>query len=221
MVKVIEPSYEIWSLGAYPNGEDILRLIERVARTCYKSEEKISDKSYEGLLKMLVRLDHGAMLEHGGYLSVHFICNRGFTHEIVRHRIASFAQESTRYVDYSKGKFNSEITVIKPPTLKEGTEEYKVWLNAMKEAEKAYLELRSKNVPAQIARGVLPIDVKTEITVSANHREWRNIFKLRCAPDAHPSMHQLMRPLLKEVSEKIPILFDDLVQDKRLLGLEE
>ncbi|MHA1340043.1 MAG: FAD-dependent thymidylate synthase [Promethearchaeota archaeon] len=220
MVKVFEPSYEIWSLGAYPNGEDILKHIERIARTCYKSEEKISEKSYEKLIKMLVELDHGAMLEHGGYLSVHFICNRGFTHEIVRHRIASFAQESTRYVDYSKEKFHKEITVIKPPTLKEGTEEYEIWLEAMKSAEKAYLKLREKKIPAQIARGVLPIDVKTEITVSANHREWRNIFKLRCAPDAHPSMHQLMRPLLKEVSKKIPILFDDLVQNKSLLGEE-
>lgn len=210
MVKVIDPSYEIWSLGAFEDGIKILKFIEKVARTCYKSEERITEKSYKRLVSMLVKKGHGAMIEHGGMMSVHFICNRGFSHEIVRHRLASFAQESTRYVDYSKNKYSSEITVIRPPGLDDDSAKFNEWYQAMVDAEKKYNELREKGMTPQYARGVLPIDVKTEITVSANHREWINIFRLRCAADAHPSMHQLMRPLLGEIKKKIPIIYDGL-----------
>ncbi|MBD3352799.1 MAG: FAD-dependent thymidylate synthase [Candidatus Lokiarchaeota archaeon] len=210
MVNIIDPYYEIWSLGAFQESVKILKFIEKIARVCYKSEDKISEDSYTRLLKMLIKNRHGAMLEHGGMMTIHFVCNRGFTHEIVRHRLASFAQESTRYVDYSKDKFENEITFVRPPNLKQNTPEYEKWYNAMVNAEEKYLNLRKAKVSTQIARGVLPIDVKTEIVVSTNHREWRNIFRLRTAPDAHPSMHQLMRPLLKELKQKIPIMYDDI-----------
>jgi len=208
-MRIIEPSFEIIS-PTNINGNDILKEIEKIARTCYKSEDKITDLSAQDLICQLLKRGHEAMLEFGPSITVKFICNRGFTHELVRHRIASFAQESTRYCNYSKDKHGSEITVIEPSSLDPMSHNYLVWKDAMESSEKAYMHLIECQVPPQIARGVLPIDVKTEINIKANLREWRHIFKLRTSAAAHPSMHQLMRPLLKQLQTNIPIIFDDI-----------
>ena len=207
-MRIIEPSFEIISPTEI-NGNDILKEIEKIARTCYKSEDKITDLSAQDLIRQLLKRGHEAMLEFGPSITVKFICNRGFTHELVRHRIASYAQESTRYCNYSKEKHGNEITVIKP-SVPMSLNNYNFWVESMKACEQAYMHLIKHGVPPQIARGVLPIDVKTEINIKANLREWRHIFKLRTSVAAHPSMHQLMRPLLKQLQTNIPIIFDDI-----------
>ena len=178
---------------------------------CYKSEDKILDQaeSAKRLIANLIRNGHEAMLEHST-LSVKFVCDRGVSHELVRHRMASFAQESTRWCNYSQEKFGNELTFIRPLFLEPGTAKYEAWYQTMQDAETAYLVFLFANLTPQEARCVLPNSLKTEIVVTANYREWRHIFRLRCAQDAHPQMRQLMCPLLKELQETIPVIFDDL-----------
>jgi thymidylate synthase (FAD) len=209
-MKIIKAGYEILS---DINGDKILQSIEKAARTCYKSEDLITEDSAKKLVANLLSRGHEAMIEHES-LSVKFVCDRGVSHEIVRHRVASYAQESTRYVNYSKGKFGNEITVIEPLFF-EKTEDsyslsYKVWEESCKQAEKYYLELIKLGATPQEARSVLPNSLKTEIVMTANLREWRHFFKLRTAKVAHPQMVEITIPLLKEIQSKIPLIFDDI-----------
>lgn len=206
-MKIVEPSYEIVRISGV--GIEELQALEYVARKCYKSG-RYADQggdSARRLIRMLVVNGHEAMLEHG-VMTVHFICDRGVSHELVRHRIASFAQESTRYCNYSKDHFGNEISVIKP-RFAEDSEAYKLWHGTMLVCEAAYMEMIEDGCTAQDARSVLPNSLKTEVIMTANWREWRNVFKLRCAKDAHPDMRDLMVPLCLEMQERIPILFDD------------
>ena len=199
-----------------------LQHIERIGRVCYKSEDKITEdgESAKKFVKMLINAHHEAMIEHST-LSVMFTVDRGVSHEMVRHRIASFAQESTRYVNYSKDKFGNEINVI---DLKPGIEldrkmagmsaevideVLKEWEQAMLDAEKHYMRMIELGATAQIARSVLPNSTKTNIMITANYREWRNYFRLRTASDAHPQIREVSVPLLKELKERIPVIFDD------------
>jgi thymidylate synthase (FAD) len=156
---------------------------------------------------MILKRGHFSVIEHES-ASVRFICDRGITHEIVRHRLASYSQESTRYCNYSKEKFGNEITVIDPrPHYRE--EEFKQWCLAMKDAEHHYFRLIAGETSAQLARDVLPTSLKTEIVMTANLREWRHFFDLRTSPAAHPQLRELTMPLLAEFRERIPVLFDD------------
>ena len=166
-----------------------LKFIERVGRTCYKSEDKITEdsESAKRFVRMLIERGHEAMLEHS-ILTVRFIVDRGISHEIVRHRIASYAQESTRYCNYSKDKFSNEITVIRPVDIQEGTPEYRDWLEAMEAAEKYYFALLADGCKPQTARSVLPTCTKTEIMVTMNLREWRQFLRLRSDEAAHPDI---------------------------------
>ena len=208
-MKIIKAGYEIMT-PISDGGINELKFIERVGRTCYKSEDKISDdgESAKRFVRMLIRNDHGAMLEHST-LTVRFIVDRGISHEIVRHRIASFAQESTRYCNYSGGKFDGEITVVAPITHMDD-EEYLRWRASCEEAEKAYIALVAYGATPQIARSVLPNSLKTEVIMTANYREWRNFFKLRTAKAAHPQMREVAVPLLAELKQRIPVVFDDI-----------
>lgn len=199
-MKIVEQGYEILYMSSFP-----LSQIERAARTCYKSENRITTDSAKALIKRLIDSGHEAMIEFGD-LTVRFITNRGVTHEMVRHRLCSFAQESTRYV-----KYDGEMEFIKPVWWKVSTKkEREVWLRAMENSEIAYQELLRLNWKPQQAREVLPNSLKTEIVVKGNFREWRHIFNLRCSSKAHPQMYELMRPLLKELQEQIPIIFNDI-----------
>lgn len=194
------------------SGAGELKQIERIARTCYKSEDKISTdlSSAKKLVSNLIQNGHEAMLEHG-YLSVKFVCDRAVSHELVRHRLASFAQESQRYCNYSKDKFDNNVTFIQPWWMDEEDDVgYSVWKKSCLQAERAYFDLLSFGYSPQQARGVLPNCTKTEIVVTANYREWRHILKLRTASDAHPDMRHMMQGLLDELKARIPVIFDDI-----------
>ena len=210
MVKIIKPSYEILTPI---NGDEILKLIELAGRTCYKSNDLITPDSARGFVERIAKRGHESVIEHYN-ITVRFVCNRGFTHELVRHRLAAFSQESTRYCNYTKDKFGNEITVIKPAELNEGTEEYSIWKQAMENAEKSYMAMMSAGSKPENARGVLPIDIKTEIVITANLREWKHIFTLRTSPAAHPSMRELMIPLAREFQSKIPVIFDHVLDSE-------
>lgn len=193
-----------------PNGYEALKRIEAVARTCYKSENLISDGSAEKMVKNLIRNGHEAMLEHYSF-TAKFICDRGVSHEIVRHRIASYAQESTRYCNYSKDKFGNELTFIKPCFWDENSDQYRDWKSAMHMAESHYFDLLQQGATPQEARSVLPNSLKTELIMTANIREWRNFFKLRTDKAAHPQMREVATILLNKCHKTFPILFDDII----------
>lgn len=209
-MKVIEPSYEILT-EVSKGGIKELKHIEKIGRVCYKSEDKITEdgESAKKFVKMIINRGHEAMIEHSS-LSVKFIVDRGVSHELVRHRIASFAQESTRYCNYSKDKHGGEITFIKPCFFEENSDKYNRWCSAMICCEKLYMLLLKDGATPQEARSVLPNSTKTEITITANYREWRNFFKLRTAKAAHPQMREVTVPLLTELKKRLPIIFDDI-----------
>lgn len=208
-MRVIDPSFEI--LNA-PDAQAMLRHIELAARTCYKSEDKINEGSASDLIKRLIKMGHHSVLEHSS-LSVRFICDRGVSHELVRHRLCSFSQESTRYCNYAGEKFGKEITFVRPVFWKKGSLMYKTWEGAMKEAEKAYLYLLNNGASPQEARSVLPNSLKTDIVVTANIRQWRLVFNQRCASAAHPQMRQSMLPVLDAFSKLFPVFFEDIYSD--------
>lgn len=225
-MRFIKPSYEILTPI---DGKEILQHLEKIGRVCYKSEERITDTSHMDFIKMIIKNGHEAMIEHFSF-GVKFICNRGVTHELVRHRLASWAQESTRYCNYGKlgvtfiipswmnehdsnillnqgsvvlkGLSNLDESMLSPQAMK--------WAKFMSESADCYEELLDMGLSPQHARGVLPNDLKTEIIMTANLREWRHFFKLRSPISAHPDMRQLVNPLLSDIKTKIPLIFDDI-----------
>ena len=206
-MKLIKPSIEILKI-------DDINLIELAGRTCYKSEDKITNDSAKKFVERLIQNGHEAMIEHAG-ASVKVVCDRGVAHEIVRHRHFSFAQESTRYCDYGKEKFDKAVTFIIPlwVNIKEGaynsaeTDNSKpesIWFNSMVKAERDYLGLLAAGWVAQQARAVLPNSLKTEIVITGNFREWRHFFKLRRANDAHPQMREVSDMIFSEFERLRP-----------------
>ena len=209
-MKIIKPYTEIYG---DINGQAILKKIEWVGRTCYKSEDSITEDSAEKFVAGLIKRGHEAMLEHDS-VTVKFVVDRGVSHEIVRHRLASFAQESTRYCNYAKDKFGKEITFIKPFCLNDA--DYIMWKVSMASAEDDYFDLLNSGVKPEMARSVLPNSLKTELVMTANLREWRHFFKLRAANTtgkAHPQMLEVTRPLLDKFKQLIPVVFDDITYD--------
>ncbi len=190
--------------------DTIIQDIEKIGRVCYKSEELITDTSAKNFVEMIIKRGHESVLEHIS-ISVRVICDRGVTHEIVRHRIASYSQESTRYCDYSKDKFDKQIKFIQPCFWNEENDlKMKVWTETMELIEKKYMELIELGASAQEARSVLPNSLKTEIVMTMNLREWRHFFNLRTSIAAHPQMREVAFMILKEFKTKIPLIFDDL-----------
>lgn len=192
--------------------DELYKAIEAAGRTCYKSEDRITSDSARKFIKALIKSGHEAMIEHVS-MTVRFTVDRGVSHELVRHRLASFAQESTRYCNYSQDKFGSEITVIKPFFYEEHSEEYNLWKAACENAEHKYIQLLNAGSTPQEARSVLPNSLKTEVVMTANFREWRHFFKLRAAGTTgkpHPQMVEVALPLLKQCQAVMPELFGDI-----------
>ena len=207
-MKIINACY---SIETPIDGTKILKRIEKAGRTCYKSEDRITEESAKVFIRKLIERGHESVLEHES-ITVRFVCDRGVSHEIVRHRLASYSQESTRYCNYSNDRFGYEITFIKPYFLKEGTVAYALWFTAMHLANIMYSDMLAEGCTPQEARSVLPNSTKTEIVMTANLREWRHFLKLRTAKAAHPQMRELTVPLLHELQERIPVVFDDIAE---------
>ena len=205
-MKIILPRVEILD---EINGENILRKIEKAGRVCYKSEDKITNESAKVFIQNILISGHESVIEHEK-ISVRIICDRGVTHEIVRHRIASYSQESTRYCNYSKDKFGNELTFIRPCFWDERSETYQIWIQEMQMIEEAYNKMIELGAKPQEARTILPNSLKTEIIVTMNLREWRHFFRLRTSEQAHPQMREVAIMLLKEFRKRIDILFDDI-----------
>lgn len=231
-MKFIEPSFKILSEDF--TRENVLSRIEIAARTCYKSEDKICEGSAVKMLNNLIKRGHEAMIEHAPNLSVRFICDRGVTHELVRHRLFSFAQESTRYVNYK----NKGMQFILPEWIQGKEREYLLngdidyltdleelltysdtmsFVGACVDMSMAYDQLIENGWTPQRARAVLPNCVKTEIVVTGNVREWRNCFKLRTEQTAHPQMREIMIPLIFKLNEDIPELWEDIIVSNNLI----
>ncbi|MGN1090273.1 MAG: FAD-dependent thymidylate synthase [Huintestinicola sp.] len=205
-MRIIQPYFEF--IGSF-DGAQMLKNIELCGRVCYKSEDRITEDSAAKFISMILKSGHESVLEHEK-ITVRMVCDRGVTHEIVRHRIASYSQESTRYCNYTKDKFGSEITFIRPYFWAEDDEKYQVWKNTLQEIENAYMKLTELGAKPEEARSILPNSVKTEIMVTMNIREWRHFFRLRTSPKAHPQMREIACPMLEEFKKKIPVLFDDI-----------
>ena len=214
-MKIVYPHFEI--LGRV-DGQAILQHIERCGRVCYKSEDKITETSAQTFVGNIIKRGHEAVLEHDS-ITVKFVVDRGVSHEIVRHRLAAYCQEGTRYCNYSKDGFGRQVTFIQPNFLDRGTRGWELWVLACEQAEKAYFDLLNWGCSPQEARAVLPNSLKTEVVMTANLREWRHFFKLRTAPAAHPQMREVTIPLLRRMQELIPVVFDDIKLPAKDWGL--
>ena len=205
-MKIIEPSVE--PVDDF-DAAAIMKKIERAGRVCYKSEGNIKDDTAEKFIRGIIKRGHESVIEHAA-ISFKIICDRGVTHELVRHRIASYSQESTRYCDYSAGKFGGELTFIKPCFWSEDDENFQLWKSTMAQLEKNYLAMRANGVKPEEARSILPNSLKTEIFVTMNLRELRHFLKLRTAKAAHPQMREIALKIYKILVEKLPAVFDDI-----------
>ncbi len=225
-MRIIKPYYVIESKI---NADEIIQHLEKVGRTCYKSEDKITNVELsKKFIGSLIDRGHEAIIEHAS-ITVRVICDRGVTHEIVRHRLASYAQESTRYCNYSKDKFDNQLTYIDImpviiQRLNPQTDDEKVRLGKIESKiletltliEKNYMDLIELGLTPQEARGILPNLLKTEIVMTMNIREWRHFFRLRTSKAAHPQIREIAIPLLAEMKKKVPVMFDDIIVDEKV-----
>ena len=205
-MKIIEPKVELVNAPDYTT---LLSTVEQAGRTCYKSEDKITDGSAEKFVRNILKRGHEAVIEHAS-LTVRFTCDRGVSHEIVRHRLAAYCQESTRYCNYSKDGFGGEITVIKPMSFDCSDSPYRIWKRSCENAEVAYFDLLNEGCTPQEARSVLPNSLKTEVVMTADMREWRHFIRLRCAPAAHPDMRVVAGLLYDLLKSTYPVFFEDI-----------
>ena len=196
-MRIVKPSVSIESNISY---NEALRIVENATRVCYKSEDKIKEGSAEKLIKGVIKAKHLGCIEHVS-LTAKFICDRACSHQLVRHRLMSFNQKSQRYCK------EDNLEVIKPDGLKNTA----IWLESCRQAENAYAELIRRGEKPEVARGVLPNSTATEIYATANLREWRHFFELRCDRTAQKDIRMLALELLCQMFEKYPVFFEDLV----------
>ena len=208
-MKIIEPSVEL--VDDF-DAVAVMKKIERAGRVCYKSEGNIKTDSAEKFIRNIIKRGHESVIEHAA-VSFKIICDRGVTHELVRHRLASFSQESTRFCDYSAGKFGGELTFIRPCFWSDDDENFKLWRTTMELVEKIYLAMRAAGTKPEEARSILPNSLKTEIFVTMNLRELRHFLKLRTAKAAHPQMRQVALKMYEILVEKLPAVFGDIQPD--------
>ena len=206
-MKIIEAAAE---LAQEIDAEQIMKHIERAGRVCYKSESRISDNSADKFIANIIKSGHESVIEHVS-LTFKIICDRGVTHEIVRHRLASYSQSSTRYCNYASDKFGNELTFIKPCFWNEDDENYLLWKQTLEVAEKNYLAMIKNGARPEQARSILPNSLKTEIFMTANLREWRHFLKLRTSKRAHPQMREVALKIHKILVDNLPIIFSDII----------
>ena len=205
-MKIIPQSVELLWITPDPELQ-----IEKSGRTCYKSTSDLTLTTSRDFCRKMVRSGHHAMIEHAS-ASFRIITDRGISHEIVRHRLASYAQESTRYCNYSKEKFGGELTFIEPLGLDWWTKQS--WMRVCEVAEEEYLEILSRGFSPQIARSVLPTCLKTELVMTANLREWRHFITLRSSKAAHPQIRLIALAILGILLEQAPSIFEDLITEE-------
>lgn len=201
-MKIVKPWIEVEKF----DGKQIMKNIERACRTCYRSEEKITEDSYKNLLKNCITRGHESVLEHEK-ITVRMQCDVGVYKDLTRHRFASFSVESTRYCNYGKDKFENEIKFIEP--LIEDKNNYAAWEETMKTIEHYYLIMSNNKSTVDELRMLLPHSTAAEITMTCNIREWKHVLSLRCTNHAHPAIQQLLIPLLLEFKKEMPEIFDD------------
>ena len=208
-IRIVDPTAIILT-DFSEDGERELSFIEFAGRTCYKSVSKMTADSHKDFVKNLIKRGHESVLEHLG-ISVLFCVDRGTTHDLVRHRHCAFSMESTRYCNYASDKFGNRLTFVRPCNLKVGSSEYELWVGQMIAAQDSYFTFIQdyKCIPDQ-ARHLFPNSLKADLIITANYREWRNIFKARLTPGNHPQMRFVMRNLLNELKTKLPVIFDDI-----------
>lgn len=207
-MKLIEPSIEVQNF----NGEQIMKNIEQACRTCYRSEDKISNESYKTLLKNCITRGHESVMEHEK-ITVRMVCDIGVYKDLTRHRIASFSIESTRYCNYGKDKFDNEIKFIKPCNIDEDSDLYAFWEHTMRRIEMNYLHMAEHGATPDQMRMILPHSTAAEVCMTANIREWRHILDLRTKKMTHPSIRQILIPLLLLFKTEMPELFGDIEYD--------
>ncbi len=212
-MKIVKPTIEILSTESY---EEMLHRIERAGRVCYKSEDSIQEGSAERFIRNILKRGHESVIEHGS-ITVKVTCDRGVTHEIVRHRIASYSQESTRYCNYSNDKFENQISCIDLATGfqydfndEKDLKKYELWQEAMKSAEAYYFKMLELGAKPEEARSILPNSLKTEIVMTMNIREWRHFIRLRGSKAAHPQIREITEQILSAFVERYPLFFEDL-----------
>lgn len=210
-MRIITPAVELLPLF---DGQTALEHIERCGRVCYKSEHNITPESAAPFVAGLIKKGHESVLEHIS-VTARIICDRGISHELVRHRLASYSQESTRYANYSADRFGNEITVIRPLFLGTESEGWNIWQEECKKAEQAYFTLLDYGLGPQEARSVLPNSLKTEIAMTADLREWRTVLKQRTSPAAHPQMKEVAKMILKALRDWIPVVFGDIREEEK------
>lgn len=208
-MQIVEPYIQVEKV----DGRKIMKNIERACRTCYRSEGKITDESYKTLLKNCITRGHESVLEHEK-VTVRMYCDLGVYKDLTRHRIASFSIESTRYCNYGKDKFDNELKVIRPCNIEEGTELYNNWKNTCEVIERNYMEMSNDGALPDQLRMILPHSIGAEVTMTANIREWKHILSLRASKHAHPSIRQLLIPLLLYFKEIMPEIFDEVEYDE-------
>lgn len=223
-MKIIDP----WIKVEKFDGLRIMKNIEKACRTCYRSEGLITDTSYEKLIKNCINRQHGSVMEHEK-ISVRICCDIGFYKDITRHRAGTaFSIESTRWCNYGKDKFENEIKFIKPIFYDEKWTEHNyegspfdnneqlyssIWYNCMQEIEDAYIQMSNNGAKPDELRMLLPHSTAAEVTMTCNIREWRHILSLRCAKMTHPSIRQILIPLLLYFKQEMPCLFEDIEYD--------
>lgn len=207
-MRIVEPWIKVEKI----DGKKIMKRIERACRTCYRSEGNITEDSYKNLLKNCITRGHESVLEHEK-VTVRIYSDVGSYKDLTRHRFASFSIESTRYCSYDKDKYGNEIAFINPVYM-EDEETYKIWKETMENIEKGYIKMRQLGATVDMCREVLPHSTAAEYTMTANIREWKHILSLRTTNHVHPSIRQVLIPLLKYFKEEMPEIFDEIEYDE-------
>lgn len=209
-MEIIKPWIEIEPF----NGVDIMKKIERACRTCYRSEGIITDDSYRRLLKNCLTRGHESILEHEK-ITIRMCCDIGVYKDLTRHRAGTaFSIESTRYCNYSKDKFTNNIKFIEPCNIDKNTEKYDCWYNAMQSIENYYMKMAELKCTPDQMRMLLPHSTAAEVTMTCNIREWKHILELRCSKFVHPSVRQMMIPVLLKFKEEMPEIFENVPYDE-------